>query len=276
MPLFTSTLGAHRGAGAKFVLNVEKQGMALFKVSHVALNFPTAFRNVVSNVIQNNLRGRPLHKIPGDFVNAATSMKNKDIHYIEARKNGLFRTNWSIAEIGELLDEFTKVDRGAWHTFLGSLKNLAKYYGKIDDVAKHTIYVQMRNDGHDIGESILEAQKWGMDYSLASRSIKEARRHIIPFISYQYKVAPLLVESLQRNPLILGKYIALTSLVMPMIVKSMYDIDDEEWKKMRADLPRQLRKNGSPMIVPWQDPDGRWQWVNMEYYFPWGKLGSYI
>lgn len=261
------------GSLVNTLLSVEQQGMALFKATHVALNFPTAFRNTISNILQNNMRGRPLNKIPGDFVDALKSVKAKDQDYTQARRHGLFKTNWAVTEINEILNEFAKVSGDSWASFMGGVKNAAKYYGKIDDIAKHTIYVQLRKEGVPIDKAILEAQKWGMDYSLASRSVKGLRRHFVPFISYQYKIAPLIMESLQKRPWVIGKYAALPFIAQEA-AKYMNDISDEEWKKLKKDLPFYIKKNKTSAPLPVKDPDGRWQWVNLEYYFPWGNWMS--
>lgn len=279
LPLISSTIGANKGKLFNSLVQIETQGMALFKASKVALNFPTAFRNVISNFMQNNMRGRSLHEIPGDLVNAVKSMKAKDQNFTLAKRHGLFRTNWAITEINEILGEFQKVQPSNWGSFMGAVQKLAKYYGNIDDVAKHTIFVQMQKAGAPLEVSLLEAQKWGMDYSLASRSIKELRRHIIPFASYQYKIAPLIAESLQvkdrgyglkTSPLTIGKFMAVP-YIAAKAVQGLNDMSNEEWDKMKKDLPLYMKRNETHMVLPWKDPDGRWQWVNLEYYFPWGN-----
>lgn len=270
IPLFNSVSGGKWGETVNTLLSVEQQGMALFKATHVALNFPTAFRNVISNILQNNMRGRPLQKIPKDFINAVESVKAKDRHYVEAKRNGLFRTNWTITEINEILNEFAKIDTTNWGSFMGVVKDLAKYYGKIDDFSKHTIFVQLRKEGVPVSKAIVEAQKWGMDYSLASRSIKGLRRHFVPFISYQYKIAPLIAESLQKRPWVIGKYATLPFIAQE-VAKQMNDITEKEWEKLEKELPLYIKKNKTFMVLPVKDPDGRWQWVNVEYYFPWGN-----
>lgn len=270
IPLISSTIAAHRGHLFHTIVNIETQGMALFKATHVALNPPTAFRNVVSNVIQNNLRGRPLAYIPGDFIAGVKSMKAKDRNFVLAKRHGLFRTNWAVTEINDILNTLEGVDRSNWGSFLAAVGKLSKYYGKIDDISKHVIFVQLMNDGSSVEHAVLEAQKWGMDYSLASRSVKELRRHLVPFATYQYKIAPLLAEVLTKRPWVIGKYIALPYLIAES-VRKLYDIDPDEWEKMKRDLPTYIKKNKTYTVLPWKSPEGNWQWVNLEYYFPWGN-----
>ncbi len=275
LPLVSSMVGSGLPGSVRSswqkIKEVEAKGMTYFKVAKVALNFPTWVRNVGSNFIQNNLRGRPLYKIPGDVINAAQSVKAKDALYVRAKRNGLFQTNFTIAELDSVINEFKKADPSKFETVMSSIMSVAHLYGKIDDVAKHAIFVQMMNDGYSESESVAEAQKWGMDYTLAPRAVKEVRRHIIPFASYQYKIAPLIWESMKKRPWVIGKYLALPTVVMPAIAKEMQDIDEDEWEKLKKDLPHYIRKHESFVVLPFKDPDGRWQWVNLEYYFPWGN-----
>jgi len=75
---------------------IETEGMALFKMGKVALNFPTAFRNVISNIMQNNMRGRPLLSVMfKDIPAALKSATAKDEYYEEAFSHGIFNTSWA-------------------------------------------------------------------------------------------------------------------------------------------------------------------------------------
>lgn len=255
------------------LMSIEQQGVALMKLGKVATNPPTAVRNIVSNILQNNMRGRALHKIPGDIVSACSSMLKKDKYYREFFKHGGFKTNWAVTEINDVLNAFRKTEHGNHLDLLNSVKKVGKYYGRIDDINKLAIYKQMRKAGHDKGTSVLEAMKWGMDYSLASRSVKSLRKHIMPFISYQYKVAPLITESLINRPWVIGKYLAVPYLAIEA-TKNLHDLTDKDWEKLKKDLPSYIKRSGSYMIMPNKSPDGHWQWVNLEYFYPWGNYLS--
>ncbi|HPX31374.1 MAG TPA: hypothetical protein PKW92_09850 [Smithella sp.] len=172
---------ADQGALFNTMLDIHRKGMAYFKMGKVALNLPTAMRNVVSNIIQQNMRGRSLPNVIRDIISGCESMKVKDKFYEEAFGMGLFHTNWFTTEINDVLNEFRKAETGRWDRVLTTVKNVAKYYGRIDDISKLAIFKQMRETGATIDEAALEAMKWGMDYSLTSRSIKGLRQTIVPF-----------------------------------------------------------------------------------------------
>ena len=264
-------LAKDRGKIFNTLMSIETQGMALFKMGKVALNLPTAFRNVISNILQNNMRGRALMSIPGDIVNGCKSMLEKDQYYEEAFRHGIFKTNWFVTEVNDVLDEFRKAQKGGYAAFLNAVKGVAKYYGKIDDISKHSIFVQLRKEGRPVDEALLEAMKWGMDYSLASRSVKTLRKHLIPFISFQYKVAPLVLESLKKRPWVVGKFAIAIPMLVKMMAKEYNDMDDDDWKEIENQLPTYVKKSGSMMILPWKTPKGQWQFLNLEYFFPWGN-----
>ncbi len=266
------SLSTDKGRLFNTMVEIHGQAMAIFKIGKVAVNFPTAFRNIISNIIQNNMRGRPLVKIFGDIVSALQSMKAGDAIYEEAYRSGMFKTNWFAAEINDVLDQFKKAaDKDApWTRALSAIKNVAKYYGKIDDVSKFAIYKQMRTDGADHAEALLEAMKWGMDYSLTSRSVKGFRQTVTPFLSYQYKIAPLIAESLAKRPWVIGKYLAVWPL-MKALAMGMNDLDDDDWDDLMKQLPSYVKQTGSVMILPWKSDKGQWQWINLEYFFPWGN-----
>lgn len=265
-------LSTDKGRLLNTIVEIEAQSMALFKMGKVALNLPTACRNIISNIIQNNMRGRPLAKIPGDIVAALKAMKAKNNYYDEAFNLGLFKTNWFAAEINDVLDEFKKIEKPGvtWDKVLSTVKNVAKYYGKIDDVSKFSIFLQLRNEGVDTADAALEAMKWGMDYSLTSRSVKGLRQTVLPFLTYQVKIAPLIAESLVKRPWVVGKYLLMWP-IMKNIAMAYNDLDDDDWNDLMTQLPAYVKHSGSVAILPWKTEKDQWQWINLEYFFPWGN-----
>jgi hypothetical protein len=301
---------------------IEQKAIAIFKMGKVALNPPTIIRNMISNMLQQNMRGRPLSYVFKDLLTATNTLLNDKIgiddkhnkYLKEAIKYGLFNTSWSATEIKEVLKEFEylvqknniadivgaiskgnikEAVKGTGAKVFKGMQGLAKYYGRIDDIAKLSIYIQMREtglegastlgvikqaagqklEGAPIDISVREAMKWGMDYSLAPRSIKHARRHVVPFISYQYKIAPLIAESLVKRPLVIGKFAAIPWLLAQHVIRK-FDIDDEEWERLLKLLPPYIKESKTHMVMPWKSPDDQWQWINVEFFFPWGNIFS--
>ena len=256
------------------ILEVEAQAMAAFKMGKVALNPPTMFRNVISNFLQINLSGRSLPDVVMDAITAAKAMKESDPNYKyheEAFRMGLFNTSWTATEVTNVLDAFRKAEGGRLDKVYIALKRVANFYGKIDDFFKYTMFVQQRLAGKSVDAAAVHALKWGMDYSLASRSVKVARRHFIPFISYQYKIAPLIAESLKERPWVIGKYMVLLPMLLKAWAQGENDLDDEDMLDLEKQLPEYIKKSGSMMLMPYKTDNGKWQWLNCEYFMPWGN-----
>lgn len=252
------------------VLDTFEAGMTAFKVSKTALNVPTAARNIYSNFVQLNMSGIPWYDVPRYMVRAAEEMRSKGRYYQEGFRNGLFKTNWTEAEIGEVLATFRQMEGGALETVIGKMKDLAKYYGKIDDFFKLAKFIEQREAGVPIGKAVIQAQKWGMDYSIAHPSIKMARRFVSPFVSYTYKITPLILEALRRRPWVVAKY-ALAPYAMFELARATLDLTEEDFQRLRRMLPSYVKGNPTYAVLPWKSPEGNLQWVNIGYFFPWAS-----
>lgn len=251
------------GRSWNFAIDLLESSMTGFKVFKTALNIPTGVRNMGSNFVQLNMSGIPWYEIPIRIGQALHQMGTHGPLFTQAKRAGIFRSNWAQGEIEEALSMIRKNGYNPMET----IRSLAKFYGKIDDVGKLAKFIEQRQAGKSAKEAAREANKWGMDYSLASRSVKVARRFVIPFGSYTYKIAPLLLESAIERPWILAKWIAVPSM-MAAYAMSQFDLDEDDWKKLKNTLPLWLQRNQSYVPLWWKSPDGDVQWINMEYFFP--------
>lgn len=250
------------------VVDLSDKAMASFKVGKTALNLPTAARNVVSNFVQLNMSGIRFDQVPVYMAKAAKSMLDKDANYVQGLRNGLYKTNWAQGEIGEVLKTVKEMQGKSYPDVIGGLANIAKYYGKIDDFFKLAKFIEQTEKGVPVPKAAVEAQKWGMDYSVAHPAIKKARRFIMPFVSYQYKIAPLVAETLKKRPWVIAKYAAIPAL-MEEYARNNLNLTEEDFTKLRQMLPQFIKKNESYAMLPWKSPEGNVQWVNLEYFYPW-------
>ena len=256
---FSKTLNA--------LINIESQVMKVFKITHTALNVPTYVRNMVSNILQLNWSGIPIYDIPGYVTKAVKSLREKDVNYTQAFRRGIFKTNFIEGEIQELYETFNSMNPNSWFDIAAKLSKLGKYYGKIDDVFKLVKYIEQIEGGVSPDMAVIEAQKWGMDYSVAHPAIKYIRRHIIPFASYNAKITPLLLEAMVKRPWVVAKYFAIPSLMIAL-AQNVLDISDDEWDKLKNMLPLFMRKSVSFLPMPWKSDNGDLVWVNVESFFP--------
>ncbi len=255
---------------------IDQMATGLFKIGKVPLNLPTVVRNTISNPIQLNMSGMNFADIIKNMVRTGEDFIKKPPTYTKAFRNGLFKTNWSVTEINEVMDQFRHLKGDTFADVVGAVKNLSKYYGKIDDFFKYTKLLDGLDNGLPFEKAIMESQKWVMDYSLADPSIKWARKKFIPFASYSYKIAPLVVESIIKRPWVIGKYLALPPAIMAL-TRELYkdEMTEDDWKTLEGSIPREVQRRQSFMIVPWKIND-KWYWFDYSYFLPWGNYMNAI
>lgn len=238
---------------------------SLWKLKSVALNIPTGARNCISNTVQLWMSGMPLYKMPKYFVKAAEAVKNKNDVYLQAMKQGLFKGNWSASELNDIL-EIVKAEGKGLDKVLEMGRKLGKYYGKIDDFFKMAKFIEGMEKNLGESESARLANQWGMDYSLTHPSIKYIRSTPLgaPFITYQYKVLPLIAEAMMRRPWTVMSLVALPYILQKVITR---DMTDEEAKKYNQALPEYV-KNGQTMLIPGVNGMNA---MDISYMVPWGN-----
>jgi hypothetical protein len=163
------------------LVDLDQKATGLFKIGKVPLNLPTVVRNTISNQIQLNMSGMNFADIIKNMVRTGEDFIKKPPTFTKASRAGLFKTNFSVTEINEVMDQFRHLKGDTFADVLGAVKNLSKYYGKIDDFFKYTKLLDGLGKGLSFDKSMIEAQKWVMDYSLADPSVKWARKHFVPF-----------------------------------------------------------------------------------------------
>ena len=251
-----------------YLQKANEKSMSVYKVAHTAANIPTVARNVVSNVVQLNMSGIPLWEVPVYMYKALRSALAGDKLYTLAKRGGLFESNFSKGELRNGIDIIKTMQGGAWNKIVrGSLK-LTELYGKVDDFYKLAKFIEQMEKKVGVEKAIIEANKWGMDYSVAHPLIKSARQNIMPFASYQYKIYPLIVESLAKNPITILKYMLIPKIAYGIARKTL-DLSDSEWKRLNKELPEFIKQNRTDALLPIRSPEGRAAWVHREYYLPW-------
>lgn len=258
------------------LVEIDQMATGLFKIGKVPLNLPTVIRNTVSNPIQLNMSGMNFADIIKNMVRTGEDFINKPPTYTKASRNGLFKTNWSVTEINEVMDQFRNLKGDTFADVVGGIKNLSKYYGRIDDFFKYTKLLDGLDNGLSFDKAIIEAQKWVMDYSLADPSIKWARKHFVPFASYSYKIAPLVAESVVKRPWVIGKYMALPAAMMAL-AKEIYkdEMTEDDWKALKKTIPEEVTRKQSFLLVPWKIKD-KFYWFDYSYFLPWGNYMNAI
>jgi hypothetical protein len=254
-----------------YILAIDAKAMAAFKVGKVALNPPTMVRNMVSNLLQQRMYGISFHQQPKLMLTTTLAWKNRHPWLVQFERMGGFKTNWSEAEINKVLNSVKTMQKE--NDVVAGLKKMAGFYGKIDDFFKFNIFVYNKMRGVPTEKAMLDAQKWTMDYTRIHPSVELAREHVMPMITYQYKIVPLIAETAVKRPWVLASLLAIPALMTALAVRKL-NLTDEEFKKAKKELPTFLRETGAYAPMLWRDDAGRIQWINMEYYFPWANLAN--
>ena len=122
-------------------------------------------------------------------------------------------------------------------------------------------------------DAVLAAQEALFDYSLVPKGIEFLRRNPLgsPFITFQYKAAPRMLESLLKRPHRFLPYLAIPT-AMSAYIASEYEVSFEDVEKLKKVLPEFIRDKGSAFIMPVKDSYGRWQALDFSYFLPYSML----
>lgn len=250
----------------------------LWKMFKVPLNIPTVVRNFVGNIMLLQMSGVPLVRLPDRMIQAMIEMGTNGRHWQAAKKYGVTNTNFAHNELYRL-DRFA---RSVMHlsgkpaTRLaaiagGLLDKAAGFYGLLEGIAKTAKMIDaMEREGMSAEKAALEAHKWIFDYSLIPPTVRYLRNAPVgmPFVTFNYKVAPRLLEVAAKHPWRLWPYVAAATL-MPLAAMDGLDIDEEEYKALKKSLPKWMRDRGHVFILPWRDEFGRFQAVDVSAFMPW-------
>jgi len=251
----------------------------LWKMGKVALNPPSHVRNMLSNAVMLQLSGVSLPMVPKRLYDAAMQIVNNGPAYQIAKKYGLTESSFSAQELFRAKREL--LDLQAHLKALGPMGQIRRIGAIISDFAGDTYQFEDAlfkvakildevGKGTDEATAAIEAQKWMFDYSLVPNWVRYARNAPIgaPFITYAYKVLPRLLEVAALHP---QRFLPWVGLFygLQYAVTSMWDVDDDDLERMKMALPKWLQDRGHTAVLPYKDEDGRWQVVDLGYFFPW-------
>lgn len=254
----------------------------LWKTAKVALNPPGQIRNIVSNLVMLQLSGVPLHRIPSLIVRAYKQIQHNGVHWQAAKKYGMTAATFTAQELYRAKRDVVELEaemKGN-HPII-AIKTAANFIlDKAGDVYQWSEAITktvkmidaMEREGMTDEQAALEAQKWLFDYSLVDRNIRYLRNAPVgmPFLTYSTKVAPRLVEIATKHP---QRFLPWAILMWGMgaAAAAMLGGSDDDWDKLKETLPEWLRKNPHAVPLPWRDADGRVQFTDIGYFFPWSQ-----
>ena len=260
---------------------------AYWKVAKVAMNPPTVARNVMSNLVQMEMSNlgvsntalysaKAIREVVKDMRKKGSSKMLKD-----AGESGALGGTFGEAEITSLLNTATKLEAlskskaSGMNNIVDIFKAIpvkaGEAYGSIDKFFKLAKFMHgVERKGLSKVEAAVDAQKWVMDYGLITKPTAGLRSHILgaPFVTYQTKILPLILETAKKRPWKIAKYAAAPLAITAAALENL-ELSDQEWEQTKTAMSENL-KEGQFLVVPWRDDKGRIQYMNLDNMVPWG------
>ena len=113
-------------------------------------------------------------------------------------------TSSSLDDIKEGVKHSTRLKGIANKVYDNTLGRMEKAYQFEDQVFRMAVFMDRINKGFDVTKASREAKRWFVDYDINAPVIQALKKTALPFVSYTYRVIPLLAEAAaMRNSLII-------------------------------------------------------------------------
>ena len=257
---------------------------ATWKATKTIMNPATHLRNIYSNTIMLDFSGVPHTDQIRLLPEAIRAIRGEGRFAQQFKASRLNNTTFTTQELGEYLD-IAAEDRGFLDMSLPD--KLVKIYGKASLVdtklgqfmgrvyqmeevlGKAVKFISEIEKGKSIIEARQEANKWMFDYSEIPSLVRRLRTNPIfgmPFLTWSYKAFPRIIETAITRPITFWKYPVIFSALLKYSLKAL-GIDDDEWEKIKADLPERMIK-GEWLLLPFRDSKGKLQMLDLTYILP--------
>lgn len=260
-----------------------------FKAAKVAMNPPTIVTNVISNTLMMHFADVPMAMI---FPRVASVFKEivldkRGRYYDLVHKYGLKETTLSENELHSLYDELksNKVTSSGLGGVMGLFNALGRsymnveakasnFYGSIETIFKAAVIKDaIERQGLSEEQAVLKANKYLFDYSEVHDSVKALRNVPFgaPFLTWSYKMTPLLIETLLTKPWKFAPYAALFAAVSMYASAAMTDAggDPEDKDGIKKFISTKAAEN--PMLLAYSPTDafdfGKYMPFNNIYKF---------
>jgi len=265
-----------------------------WKATKTVYNLPSQVRQLITNAVTLQLSGVPLAKVPLRITQAIDAMANngeawriaKDYgvtgsgmaetelrpaleklkSYLSGNKDGMLNPNGLRAALGKII-----VDNPQKLYSLGDrVYKVAKIIDEMDRARKDGRLSTPEGRRDAERDAALEAHKYFFDYANAHPWVKSARSSPFgaPFLTYYYKMAPVLAETILKNPQRFIPWIAL-HYSLPLMAAAMFDVKQDDLKHLKNTLSKFQAENPDVLPLPYRDDRGKVAFFDVGYLFPW-------
>jgi hypothetical protein len=228
--------------------------LTMWKKNKTVYSIKTHVFNVLSNVGLADLADIRAREV----FSAIRHIIDQDGTFNDAVRHGAFGTGEVERKINrEMLQPLLKalMDEKIDETDPGWLFKMqvviARFAEKVDDMAsgayqmedsifRMAMYVKMVRQGHEPRHAAHMARTQFLDYDIRAPWINALRYSVMPFISYTYRVIPLLAEAMINRPWKIYKWY-MTMVLAQMVFASMAGDDDEDIEDIHELLPEDMQ-----------------------------------
>ena len=276
------------------VVRAFDKSQAIWKKSKTAWNPAVHANNVMSNFVLLDFSDTSYTYLPKALKELMKGEKSE--LYRLAREQGVFDVDMVTKELrdtsgamGQAFNKITAVDEPS--QFYGystdmfkhfkkakdlSLTKLENLYQQEDQVFRMAVFMDRMDKKMNVTEAAMNARKWFIDYDINAPAINALRRTATPFLSYTYRIVPLLAETATLRPHKFAKWAAI-GYGLNEVGKQVAGGDPElERVTMRDEYSKTLW--GVPYMpptvlrVPWNSNDGDSQYLDVSRWIPGGDI----
>ena len=280
----------YRQQGIKQAIQLQQ----LWKKMKTSYNPGTHVANTMSNIMLLDVAAGTDFKY---VIKAIKEMRkgNDSKIYRQAKVDGFMDSNLVSKELNEYGSQIERnltelqgnlghVESGIW----GYTKNALKYvkkqtvdraeklYSLEDSVFRMAVYMDRLDKGVSRVDATLDARKLFVDYDINAPLIKGLKNTAVPFISYTYRIIPILAEAAVKNPVKYAKWAGI-AWAADEIGKEVTN-DTGEVNRLTMQEYNNQKMFGLPFMpstnirLPFNDEKGNAMYINMARWVPGGDI----
>ena len=131
-------------------------------------------------------------------------------------------------------------------TYDATFRKMEDFYQAEDQVFRMALYMDRLSKGASRADAAADAKKWFIDYDINAPAINFLKNTATPFLSYTYRVVPLLAETAAKRPWKFAKWAALGYTANELGNK--YGVGDSEAEKRLLDPRYKQKMFGVPFM----------------------------
>jgi len=148
------------------------------------------------------------------------------------------------------------------------MKDYLRQWEKAHGVKLKTLYNQDKAAATQVySRAAVEAQNSLIDYSAVPQWVRELRRTpIAPFITFPYKVFPIMVRNTLKHPIKTAQWAMVPAMMSAMMAGE--DFDEDDLKKIQERYPSWSKEKLNMFMIPYKKDNGDLGVMHIDKFFP--------